>query len=78
MITFPKSSALRHVAGRIPLERLLVETDSPFLAPVPHRGTRNEPFRVVHTAETLAAVKGISLEELDAATTANFHALFRP
>jgi len=78
IVTFPKALELRDIARDIPLDRLLVETDSPFLAPVPHRGGRNEPARVVHTAETLAALRGISVAELDRATTANFHALFRP
>jgi TatD DNase family protein len=78
IVTFPKASELREVARQIPLDRLLVETDSPFLSPAPHRGTRNEPARVVHTAEALAALKGVSVAELDRLTTANFHALFRP
>ena len=78
IVTFPKALELRDIARDIPLDRLLVETDSPFLAPVPHRGARNEPARVVHTAETLAALRGISVAELARATTANFHALFRP
>jgi len=78
IVTFPKALELRDIARDIPLDRLLVETDSPFLAPVPHRGGRNEPARVVHTAETLAALRGISVAELARATTANFHALFRP
>ena len=78
MLTFPKASELREIARQVPLNRLLVETDSPFLAPVPHRGTRNEPARMLHTAETLAALKEVSLAELDRVTTANFHALFRP
>ncbi len=62
----------------MPLDRLLVETDSPFLAPVPHRGKRNEPARVVHVADSLANVMGHTVEELARATTANFHRLFRP
>ena len=78
IVTFPKALELRDIARDIPLDRLLVETDSPFLAPVPHRGARNEPARMVHTAETLATLRGISVAELDRATTANFHALFRP
>ena len=78
ILTFPKAADLREIARQVPLDRLLIETDSPFLAPVPHRGKRNEPARMLHTAETLAALKEISLAELDRATTANFHALFRP
>ena len=78
IVTFPKALELREIARDIPLDRLLIETDSPFLAPVPHRGARNEPARVVHTAETLAVLRGIPVAELDRATTANFHALFRP
>jgi TatD DNase family protein len=78
ILTFPKAQALRDVAREVPLDRLLVETDSPFLAPAPHRGSRNEPMRVRHTAEALAAVKGVAPDELDRITTANFHALFRP
>jgi TatD DNase family protein len=78
ILTFPKAQDLRDIARQIPLDRLLIETDSPFLTPAPHRGARNEPARMLHTAETLAVLKGISLEELDRATTANFHALFRP
>ena len=78
IVTFPKALELREIARDIPLDRLLIETDSPFLTPAPHRGARNEPARMVHTAETLAALRGISVAELDRATTANFHALFRP
>lgn len=78
IVTFPKASALREIARGVPLERLLIETDSPFLTPAPHRGTRNEPARVLHTAEALAELKGVSVADLDRATTANFHALFRP
>jgi TatD DNase family protein len=78
IITFPKAEDLRNVARQVPLDRLLVETDSPFLSPAPNRGGRNEPARVQRTAETLAALKGISVAELDRVTTANFHALFRP
>ena len=78
IVTFPKALELRDIAREVPLDRLLIETDSPFLTPVPYRGARNEPARVVHTAETLATLRGISVAELDRATTANFHALFRP
>ena len=60
----------------VPMERLLVETDAPFLAPMPLRGKTNEPSFVVHTAAALAALKGVSAEELAAATTDNFFRLF--
>jgi len=60
----------------VPLDRLMIETDAPYLAPVPHRGKRNEPAFVTHTAAALAVLKGISVEELARATTDNFFALF--
>jgi TatD DNase family protein len=78
IVTFPNASELRQIAREIPLDRLLVETDSPFLAPAPHRGKRNEPALVRQTAEAVAALKGIGVDELARATVANFHALFRP
>jgi TatD DNase family protein len=74
--TFKKSEALRSVLKEVPLDRLLVETDAPYLAPMPHRGKRNEPAFVKHTAEMLAELKGVSFEELAAATTDNFFRLF--
>ncbi|MFM9939849.1 MAG: TatD family hydrolase [Hyphomicrobiaceae bacterium] len=76
VITFKKSEALRAIAADVPLDRLLVETDAPFLAPDPHRGKRNEPAFVVHTAAALARVKGVSDAELATATTENFHRLY--
>ena len=76
ILTFPKSTELREIAAKIPEERLLVETDAPFLAPAPHRGKRNEPAYVAHTARKLAEVRGLSLEALGAVTTANFRRLF--
>jgi TatD DNase family protein len=76
ILTFPKSNELRDIARDLPPERLLVETDSPYLAPVPVRGKRNEPANVRHTAEVLARVRGVSLEDLAALTTANFLRLF--
>ena len=78
ILTFPNASDLRNIARQVPLDRLLLETDSPFLTPPPHRSERNEPARMQATAETLAALKGVSVPELDRATTANFHTLFRP
>jgi TatD DNase family protein len=71
VITFKTAEALRDAAVRIPLERLLIETDAPFLAPIPFRGKRNEPAYVRKTAERLAELKGVSLEALAEATTAN-------
>ena len=78
IVTFPRADDLRTIARSVPLDRLLIETDSPFLAPVPHRGQRNEPARVVHVADKLAGIFGLSTAELAARTTANFHALFAP
>ena len=75
-LTYPAGAPIREAAALAPADRLLVETDAPFLAPVPHRGRRNEPALVRHTAEALAALRGISLDELAACTTRNFHTLF--
>jgi len=74
--TFKNSAVLREVIATVPLDRLLVETDAPFLAPAPHRGKTNEPAFVVHTAAMLAGLKGVTPEALAAATTANFFRLF--
>lgn len=76
IVTFNKADELRATAREIPLDRLLVETDAPFLAPVPKRGKRNEPAFVVHTAEKLATIRNVPASELAATTTANFHRLF--
>lgn len=76
VITFKKSDALRAIAAEVPLDRLLVETDAPFLAPEPYRGKRNEPAFVVHTAAALARVKGITQREIATATTENFFRLY--
>jgi TatD DNase family protein len=76
ILTFKNSAELREIAAEIPMDRLLVETDAPYLAPPPHRGRRNEPSYVVEIAKVLAEVKGVTPEALAAATTANFHRLF--
>lgn len=76
-LTYLKSQELRDVAKLVPLDRLLVETDAPFLAPVPNRGKRNEPGWVAHTAAALAELRGLSAEEIAAITTKNFQDLFR-
>ncbi len=76
ILTFPRAETLREIVRDLPLERLLVETDSPYLAPVPRRGKRNEPAFVAHTAAKLAEIKGLSPEEVARATTENFFRLF--
>jgi TatD DNase family protein len=76
IMTFKKSDALRDVFKSVALDRLLVETDAPYLAPAPYRGKRNEPAFVVHTAAQLAELKGVSLDGLARATTDNFFRLF--
>lgn len=76
IVTFKNAAALREVARRVPLERMLVETDSPFLAPVPYRGKTNEPGLVRYVAEEIARLRQISLEEVATATSANFFRLF--
>jgi TatD DNase family protein len=75
-LTYPKAQGIRDAAAFAPADRILVETDAPFLAPIPHRGQRNEPALVAHTAAALAELRGISSEELAAITTENFHRLF--
>lgn len=77
ILTFKSAEAVREAARAVPQDRLLVETDAPYLAPVPMRGKRNEPAFVVHTAKRLAELRGSTTAELEAATTANFHRLFR-
>jgi TatD DNase family protein len=77
ILTFPRSAELRSIAADVPLERLLVETDAPYLAPVPFRGKRNEPAWVAHTAARLAEVRGMTVEALAELTTGNFRRLFR-
>ena len=76
ILTFPRSGTLRDIALSIPADRLLVETDAPFLAPVPRRGRRNEPAFVAHTVAALAAVRGMTAPELVRLTGANFRRLF--
>ncbi|MBI3525881.1 MAG: TatD family hydrolase [Betaproteobacteria bacterium] len=76
IVTFKNAQALKEVARQIPLEWMLVETDSPYLAPVPLRGKTNEPANVLHVAEELARLKGISVAEIAEATTRNFFRLF--
>lgn len=76
ILTFRNAEALRDVARRVPLERCLIETDSPYLAPVPYRGKTNEPAFVAHVAAELARLKGVSTEELAAVTSRNFEQLF--
>jgi TatD DNase family protein len=76
-ITFKKNAELRSIAATAPLDRILVETDAPYLAPTPHRGKRNEPAWVRFTAQQLAEARGIPLEEIAAAITANARRLFQ-
>lgn len=78
IVTFPKGANVREVASIVPADRLLCETDSPYLAPTPHRGKRNEPAWVVRVAEELSTLRGVSVEELARQTSANFGTLFRP
>jgi TatD DNase family protein len=78
IITFPKAAGIREAARIVPVDRLLIETDSPYLAPVPHRGKRNEPAHVARVLEALAAVRHESTASIEAAVARNFDALFRP
>lgn len=77
IVTFKSAAELREVAKAVPLDRTLIETDSPYLAPVPHRGRTNEPAYVIHVAQQLAALHGVTPERIGAATTENFFRLFR-
>jgi TatD DNase family protein len=77
IVTFPKAQAVQACAAMVPAERLLVETDCPFLAPVPHRGQRNEPAYVLPVAEKVAALRGESLARVAQQTTENAQSLFR-
>jgi TatD DNase family protein len=76
ILTFKRSEELRRIAANTPFDRLLVETDAPYLAPEPHRGRANEPAYVAHTARVLAEVVGLSADELAGLTTDNFYRLF--
>ncbi len=76
ILTFRNAQPLRDVAREVPLERCLIETDSPYLAPMPHRGKQNTPAWVPYVAEALAAIKGVGVEEVAAATRSNFERLF--
>jgi TatD DNase family protein len=76
IVTFKSAGALREVAAQVPSERLLVETDSPYLAPVPHRGKTNEPAFVRHVAEALAQIRATPFADIAAVTTANFFRMF--
>ncbi len=78
IVTFRNAGPIREVVKALPLERILVETDSPYLAPVPHRGKVNRPAYVRHVAEEVARLRGVSFEEVAAATTRNFFRLFAP
>jgi TatD DNase family protein len=76
IVTFKTAEPLREIVRDLPLDRILIETDSPYLAPVPKRGKQNEPSFLVHTAAEVARLKGVSVEELAEVTTANFYRLF--
>jgi TatD DNase family protein len=76
IVTFKNAATIQEVAGFAPADRILVETDAPYLAPVPHRGGSNEPSFVRHTAEKIAEIRGVTLEEIGRLTTDNFFRLF--
>ena len=76
IVTFKNAKDLKEVARQVPLDRLLVETDAPYLAPTPHRGKRNEPAFVRHVAEEIAVLKGVDYAEVAESTTRNFFKLF--
>jgi TatD DNase family protein len=77
IVTFKNALALKDVACKAPLDRILIETDSPYLAPVPHRGKINEPAYVRYVAAEIARLRGLSAEEVADASTKNFHQLFK-
>jgi len=76
-ITFPKAQNIRDAAQFVPLDRMLIETDSPYLAPIPHRGQRNEPSFVIETARQIGQLRGISTEEVGQRTAGNFFRFFK-
>lgn len=76
IVTFKNAKQIKEVAQRVPIDRILIETDAPYLAPVPHRGKLNQPAYVKHVAEEIATLRGISLEEVGRRTTENFSRLF--
>jgi TatD DNase family protein len=76
-ITFPKAQNIRDAAQVVLLDRMLIETDSPYLAPIPHRGERNEPAFVKEVARQIAALRGVPTEEIGAQTTRNFYRFFK-
>ena len=76
IVTFKKATELQEVARKMPLDRILIETDSPYLAPVPHRGKLNDPSKVIHVAEMIATLRGISTKDIEEASTENFFNLF--
>jgi TatD DNase family protein len=76
-VSYPKAVSIRETAAQIPLESMLIETDAPYLAPVPHRGKRNEPAFVAETARHIAELRGISAADIGAATSGNFYRFFK-
>jgi TatD DNase family protein len=76
-LTFPKAQQIRDAALEVPLERVLIETDAPYLAPVPHRGKRNEPAFVKETARRLGELRGLPMEEVGEQTSRNFYNFFK-
>ena len=76
VVTFDKAKTIQDVVKHVPLSSILLETDAPYLAPIPHRGKRNEPSFIIHTAKKVAELKGLSLEEVTDATTQNAKSLF--
>jgi TatD DNase family protein len=76
-VTFRNATSIQDVAQRMPLDRMLLETDSPYLAPIPNRGKPNEPAFMVHTAKFIAELRGVDGEQLANETTANFFRLFK-